>query len=157
SGLCDIWFRPGAVVQYYPLTFTSFWLEYQVWADWAPGYHAVNVLLHALSGVLFWQVLRSLAVPGAWLAAALFVLHPVQVESVAWVTERKNVLAGVFYWLALLAWLKFRPFPREKPVPAEEIHRTWYIASLVLYMAALFSKTVTCSLPAVILLIAWWK
>jgi tetratricopeptide (TPR) repeat protein len=157
SGLRDIWFRPGAVPQYYPLTFTSFWLEYQIWRDWALGYHAVNVLLHALSTVLFWQVLRRLAVPGAWLAAALFALHPVQVESVAWVTERKNVLSGVFYWLALLAWMRSGGLPEDNVTLNQSTHWGWYILALASYMAALLSKTVTCSLPAVILLVVWWQ
>src|SRR5262249_30467289 len=112
------------------------------------------VLLHALSSVLFWQVLRRLGVPGAWLAAALFALHPLQVESVAWVTERKNVLSGVFYWLALLAWLRSRQDYRFLP---QEIHWNWYVLSLPASVAALLPKRGTCPLPAVILLIAWWK
>jgi tetratricopeptide (TPR) repeat protein len=156
SGLRRIWCEPGAVPQYYPLTFTSFWLERQVWQNEPLGYHAVNVALHALSSLLLWQVLRQLNIPGAWLAAACFALHPVQVESVAWVTERKNVLSGVFYWLSLLAWLQYRPLPeRRMCTTASRWH--WYAIALCCYMAALLSKTVTCSLPAVILLIAWWR
>jgi Flp pilus assembly protein TadD len=156
SGLKQIWYEPGAVPQYYPLTFTTFWLEHQVWHDQPLGYHVVNVILHALSSLLLWQVLRQLNVPGAWLAAACFAIHPVQVESVAWVTERKNVLSGVFYWLALLAWLRFRHL-QEPPGSSLLFGRRWYIISLCCYIAALSSKTVTCSLPAVILLIAWWR
>jgi tetratricopeptide (TPR) repeat protein len=154
-GLGQIWSEPGASPQYYPLTFTTFWFEHHVWHNQALGYHVVNVALHALSSLLLWQVLRQLNVPGAWLAAACFAIHPVQVESVAWVTERKNVLSGVFYWLALLAWLRFRPLPEA---PTSWMFRWhWYAIALCCYLAALSSKTVTCSLPAVILLIAWWR
>jgi tetratricopeptide (TPR) repeat protein len=119
------------------------------------GYHLVNVLLHAVNAVLLWRVLRRLEVAGAWWAAAIFALHPVAVESVAWVTERKNVLSGLFYLLAALAWLRFRP------LTAKEAARTpdwrFYWLALGLFVCALFSKTVTCSLPAVLVLLIWWK
>jgi len=105
--------------------------------------------------LLVWALLRKLAVPGAFLAAALFAIHPVHVESVAWVAERKNVLSGLFYLLAGLAYLRFSGLG---PRPAGG-SRPWgfYFLSLVLLMAALLSKTVTCSLPAAILLVLWWK
>ena len=106
EGLRQIWFVPRSIPQYYPMVHTTFWIEYQLWRLWAPGYHAVNVALHAAAAVLLFAVLRRLAFPAAWLAAAVFALHPVHVESVAWVTERKNVLSGVFYLGAMLAYLK---------------------------------------------------
>ncbi|MCC6133065.1 MAG: hypothetical protein IT186_24305 [Acidobacteria bacterium] len=106
SGLVSIWTKPGTTVQYYPMVFTTFWLEYRMWNLNPAGYHATNILLHALCALLFSLVLRQLGVPGAVLSAFAFALHPVCVESVAWVTERKNVLSTVFYLSSALVFLK---------------------------------------------------
>ena len=153
DGLRRIWMEPGAVPQYYPLTFTSLWLDYRLWGVAPVGYHLANVLLHALNAVLAWRVLTALAVPGAWLAAALFAVHPVHVESVAWVTERKNVLSGAFYLAALLAAL------RAAPLAPGSIgwDRRRSLVALAFFVAAMLSKTVTCTLPAALLLLVWWK
>jgi tetratricopeptide (TPR) repeat protein len=155
DGLRQIWLEPGAVPQYYPLVFTSFWLEYHLWGLDPAGYHLINIFLHGLSAVLFWRVLSRLGVSCAWFAAAVFALHPVQVESVAWITERKNVISGLCYWAAMLAYFRFRP-PEPGPGP-EKSAWGWYLAALGLYLCALLSKTVTCSLPAVLVLLYWWK
>lgn len=154
-GLRQIWFKFGATDQYYPMAYGSFWLEYQAWGYWATGSHVVNVVLHALNAFLLWKVLNALRVPGAWLAAFIFALHPVEVESVAWITERKNVLSGTFYMLAALAWLRFEPLPGSDP----ERGRDWrfYALAILLFCFALWSKTVTCSLPAALALVLWWK
>jgi tetratricopeptide (TPR) repeat protein len=154
AGLLQIWLVPGATPQYYPLVHTTFWLEYQAWGLWAPGYHAVNVLLHAASSVLLWRVLARLGLRGAWVAAALFAVHPVMTESVAWVTERKNVLSLAFALGSLLAYLRFDPLDAE---PAERRPTRAYLASLALFACALLAKTVACSLPAVIAVLVWWK
>lgn len=164
EGLRSIWFDLGTTTQYYPLVYTTFWVEYQLWGVQPFGYHLVNVLLHVSVALLLWTVLRRLRVPGAYLAAFIFALHPVHVESVAWITERKNVLSGVFYMAALLAYLRFCPLNHEGPngVGNQEragtrCARSWYLAAIVLFAAALLSKTVTCSLPAGILLLLWWR
>jgi len=102
-----IWFQPGATQQFYPLTYSVFWLEQKLWADATPGYHLVNILLHAASALLLVKVLRRLEVPGAWLAGALWALHPVQAESVAWMSELKNTLSGLCYLGSALAYLRF--------------------------------------------------
>ena len=147
EGLGQIWFQPGATRQYYPLVHTTYWLEYRLWGLDPTGYHVVNVILHALSAVLVWRLLIRLKVSGAWAAAALFALHPVHVESVAWITERKNALSGAFYLGAAWAYLRY-----------EEAHSPrLYWAALFLFAAALLSKTVTCTLPAALLLVLWWK
>ncbi len=156
DGLYRIWFKPGAVPQYYPLVHTTYWIEYRLWGLNAAGYHAVNVVLHAVNALLLWLVLRQLELPGAWIAAALFALHPVHVESVVWVTERKNTLSGLFYLLALLAYLRFRPLSAVQPGHPRRA-ALFYILALLAFLAALASKTVTCSLPAAVLLLTWWK
>jgi tetratricopeptide (TPR) repeat protein len=154
DGLRRIWLQePGTVPQYYPLTYTTFWAEYQLWGLRPFGYHAVNVVLHALNAILLWRVLRRLCVPAAWAAAAVFALHPMNVESVAWITERKNVLSGLCYLSALLMYLRMLPgaqATRRFPWRA-------YAALCILFATALLSKSVTCTLPAVLLLLTWWR
>jgi len=156
DGLRRIWFERGATTQYYPLTYTTFWVEYRFWGLTPAGYHAVNIFLHGANAILFWTILRRLSLPGAWFAAALFAVHPVHVESVAWITERKNTLSGLLYLLAALAYLRVRPLT-ESPSPRARTPWVCYVLSLLAYVAALMAKTTTISLPAAILLIVWWK
>lgn len=153
SGLVRIWTEIGAVPQYYPLVHTTFWIEHHLWGANPLPYHLVNVMLHTLNGVLVWRILRRLRVPGCWLAGAVFALHPLHVESVAWITERKNVLSGALYLLSLLFFLRARPLDLDAP----PLHRRTVVLSFLFYLGALLAKTVTCSLPAAILLLGWWK
>jgi Flp pilus assembly protein TadD len=160
DGLQQIWLRPGATPQYYPLVFTSFWLEYHLWGLHPLGYHLVNVLLHGFSAFLVLAILRRLRVPGAWLAAAIFALHPVHVESVAWITERKNVLSGCFYLAAFSTYLRFafRSPGGDPPAGRPRLGvGSLYCLALVSFLGALLSKSVTASLPAALLLVLWWK
>ncbi len=147
GGLARIWFEPGATQQYYPVLHSAFWLEHHLWGDSAAGYHLLNVLLHASGACLFAALLRRLAIPGAWLGALLFALHPVCVESVAWISEQKNTLSTVFYLLAALSYLDFDDARTPRP----------YAKATVFFFLALFTKTVTATLPAALLVIAWWR
>src|SRR5213083_494673 len=148
DGLRRIWFSLDSPSQYFPLVYSTFRIEHALWGLNPTGYHWVNLLLHAANALLVWRVLARLNVPGAWLAAAIFALHPVQVESVAWITERKNVLMGFFFLLTLLAWTAFVD---------ERTKRPWrfYGLALILYVLALSAKTTACTLPAALLLILW--
>ncbi len=168
EGLRRIWFEPGAVPQYYPLVHTTFWIEQHLWNLNPFGYHLVNVLLHALSAILVWALLRRLRVPGSWIAALIFAIHPVHVESVAWITERKNVLSGAFYLGAMLAYFRFsspeqdpthggHEFSLPEQAPTHERHKRNYMLALGLFLCALLSKTVAASMPAAILLMLWWQ
>jgi tetratricopeptide (TPR) repeat protein len=166
-GLGAIFFQPTAMQQYYPLSGASFWLDYHLWGWWTLPYHIENVLLHALGALLFWKVLRRLAVPGAWLTAWIFALHPMMVESVAWITERKNVLSLPLFLGSALAYLRFSEAtngvatqdrvavsPTTLHAPRSTLH---YYLALVLFVAAYLAKASAFSLPAVLLLICWWK
>ena len=156
-GLREIWLDPAATVQYYPLTFSAFWCEYQLWGLHPFPFHLVNVLLQALNALLLWTLLRRLHVRGAWWAAAVFAVHPVHVMSVAWITELKNVWSGAFFLTALLAYLRYSGV--EAAPPAAEPGRRWFLygLALALFLCALLSKTSTSILPVAIVLILWWK
>jgi tetratricopeptide (TPR) repeat protein len=147
AGLGRIWFEFGATQQYYPVLHSAFWFEHLLWGDSTFAYHLLNVLLHATGACLFARVLQRLAVPGAWLAALLFALHPVCVESVAWISEQKNTLSIVFYLAAALAYLRFANTRRSA-------HYGWAIGFFIL---ALLTKTVTATLPAALLVVFWWQ
>ena len=147
NGLARIWTDIGATQQYYPLSFTAFWVQHRFWGDSTLGYHLTNVLLHCFSALLFLTILRRLEVPGAWLAAAIFALHPVHVESVAWMSQLKNTLSGVLYLSSVLAYLGFDR-TRKKGL---------YALALGLFVLALLSKTATVTLPAALLVVFWWK
>ncbi len=146
EGMFRIWTEPG-IAQYYPLTHTVFWLEHKLWGDEVLGYHLANVFWHSLAVLLAFAVLRKLEIPGALLAAAIFALHPVMVESVAWISEQKNTLSTVFYLSALLAYLRFNQGRKART----------YLAALGLFVLALFSKTATVTLPVALLVILWWQ
>ena len=158
GGLGAIWSDIAATPQYYPLVHTTFWLEYRAWGLDPTGYHVVNVLLHATAALLVWRVLLRLGLGGAaaWFAAAVFALHPVHVESVAWITERKNVLSAVFYLASFLIYLRFSLNPNDD-APSAARRRWCYAAALLLFVCAILSKTVACSLPAAVLVVLWWR
>ncbi|HEX3731013.1 MAG TPA: tetratricopeptide repeat protein, partial [Opitutaceae bacterium] len=158
SGLLRIWFKVGATEQYYPVLHSAFWLEHRLWGDAPWGYHLINVLLHAAAACLFAWVLESLWRPegaeprprpslAAWLGAGLFALHPVCVESVAWISEQKNTLSTAFYLLAALAYLEF---------DARRSRRAYALAAACFVLAVL-SKSVAATLPAALLVALWWR
>lgn len=156
EGLSTMW-MPGNTPQYYPLVFTTFWIEYHLWGLDPQGFHIVNVLLHMANALLLWGLLAKIRVPGSWLIAAVFALHPVHVESVAWVTERKNVLSLFFYLLAASSYLTFDRMRDALPTERRRECWGWYALAVLLYAAALLSKTVTASLPVALLLVMLWQ
>lgn len=147
DGLKRIWTDVSATQQYYPLLHSAFWLEHRLWGDATLGYHLTNVVLHALAAFLFAVLWTRLGVRAGWLAAALFALHPVAAESVAWLSEQKNTLSTVLYLLAALAFLSFR----------ESRARRTYSLATALFLAALLTKSVTATLPAALLVLCWWR
>jgi len=174
AGLGRIWCEIGATQQYYPVLHTAFWIEHRLWGDAVLGYHLLNVLLHVTAACLFALVLRRLAVPGAWFAALLFALHPVCVESVAWISEQKNTLSTVLYLAAALAYLRFDQSRSESESGSggdrmrispgashthvhSRLHVCAYGLATGLFALALLTKTVTATLPAALLVVFWWQ
>lgn len=180
----DGWWRawiPGETPQWYPLVFLGFWAQYQLHGLEPFGFHAVNVLLHVVSAGLLWRLLARLGVRGAGVAAALFLLHPVQVESVAWVTERKNVLSMAFALLAVLAWVRAREEAwsglhggaPSSAMPASAVHtggahahaalagahaaRRWFALAAVAFVCAMLSKTTAAAVPVAFAALEWWR
>ncbi len=144
-GLQRIWTQPSSIPQWYPLTHTTFWVEYQLWGNQTLGYHIDNLLLHIANALLVWRLLKVLNLPAAPLAALIFALHPIQAESVAWISERKNCLSTFFALLSVLTFFtreQLRPFP---------------LKTFLLFLCAMLSKTVAGTVPPVILVIHWWK
>lgn len=159
QGLVDIWTLRGATPQYYPLVHSTFWVEFQTWGLWAPGYHATNLLLHIGVCLLWWLLLTRLGLSRiAYLAALVYAVHPIHVETVCWITERKNVLSLLCYLLAALCYLRFTGY--SEPDRVDLIRRgtrqwLWYLLAMICFIGALLSKTVTCTLPAALVLVMW--
>ena len=147
EGLRRIWFEPGATQQYYPVLHSAFWILHQLWGDSTVGYHLVNIVLHGFSACLLFILLTRIGVPGAAFAAGIFALHPVHVESVAWITELKNVLSGLLYFTAALAYLDFD----------KSRARGTYLVALGGFLLAVFAKSVTATLPVALLIVIWWE
>src|SRR5439155_14197709 len=147
TSLGGIWTRPQTTQQYHPLVSSVFWIENRLWDDSMLGHHLLNILLHACSALLLFKILEQLEVPGAWLTVAVFALHPVQVESVAWLVELKNTLSGFLFFSALLVYLRFD----------QTRSKLSYFFVLFLFLLGLGAKTIVAVLPAAILIIIWWK
>lgn len=151
EGIVDAWV-PGRTPQYYPLVFVSFWTQHALHGMNPMGFHLVNLLLHLGSSLLLWRLLRALGVPGAGIAAVVFALHPMQVESVAWVTERKNTLSLFFALGSVRAWLRFADDPRGFTAKAG-----WWGLSLCLFLLAMLSKTTAVAVPVAIVVVELWR
>ncbi len=147
EGLGKIWTKLGATEQYYPALHTAFWIQHRLWGDSPLGYHLTTVVMHALAALLLWRVLLMLGVRGAWMGSMLFALHPVCVESVAWIAEQKNTLSLLLYLAAALAYLRHR----HSPSPLR------YGVATGIFLAALLSKSVCATLPAALLVVLWWQ
>ena len=154
SGLAQIWFAPRGLnqyeIHYWPLLYTLFWLEHKLWGLAPLGYHLVNLLLHTGVVLLLWRLLRRLEVPGAWFAAAVFAVHPLHVESVAWVIGRKDILATLFYLSSVLAYIRFTEMPRGRRGGP-------YLLAVALFVLGLLSKSIAITLPVALLLWHWWR
>jgi tetratricopeptide (TPR) repeat protein len=178
NGLHQIWCTAQAI-DYWPATNTSFWIEWRMWGMNSTGYHVTNLVLHVAESLLIWIILRKLSVPGALLAALIFAVHPVNVESVAWIAQRKNTMAMLFFLLSILWYVKFvelarRPTFGRCPLAAKPsaVHHPllsfssfilhpssfhfWYWLSLAAFLLAMLGKGSVAMLPVLLLGIIWW-
>ena len=162
SGVWDIWFSPNEIEReghYWPITYTTFWLEHKLWGLEPFGYHLTNVLLYMATVLLLWRLLRCLAVPGAWAVAAVFALHPMHVDSVAWAIGRKDLLSGLCCIACVLCWFRSIGGAEDgRSLDAFRLPRPGlYLAALGLVVAAMLSKSVAVTLPLAFVILLWWK
>lgn len=167
DGLSRIWFTREAI-DYWPVTNSSFWFQWRLWGMDPTGYRITNLVLHIADSLLIWLLLKRLSIPGSFLAALLFAVHPVNVESVAWIAQHKNLLSLLFFLLSLLWYLKSQasaaapikklsPRPLKTAVQHPSLWNRWYFLSLLAFTLAMLSKGSVAILPLVLLLIIWWQ
>lgn len=156
NNLFNVWFAGD-----FSLSTVGWWAQWRLWGEHPAGYHVVNLLLQATSAVLLWRLLNRLKIPGAWLAAALFAVHPVCVNSVARMAELKNTLSLPFFLLSFLAYLHYESLALYPAAEVSETNRRratlWYGLSFVAFVLALLSKTTTIMLPVILLGCAAWQ
>ncbi len=148
GGIFDIWFNPTTLIDYFPMTVTVEWLEWQLWGSQTNTlcFHLTNVILHMFSALLVWRLFSKLGIRLAWLGGLLFAVHPLMVESVAWMAEIKNSLSMPPFLLAAAAWVDFEKKKKED----------YYLLSLCFFLLAMLCKTTMVAFPVVILLYAWY-
>ncbi len=146
GGWWKFWFAPPGP-DYFPLTSTVEWVLWRVFGDHTLPYHLASLALHLFSAFLLWRLFARLGLRLAWLGALVFVVHPVVVESVAWISELKNTVSLPLLLLSMLCWLRYDE--RSRPIDLS--------ASLLLFLAAMLAKTSVVMLPFVLLLYTWWK
>ena len=145
AGLGKIWLA-APTTDYWPLTWTLLWIEWHLWGDAPLGYHAISLALHIASAFLIWRILTRLGLRRGWIGGLLFAVHPLAIESVAWISEIKNTLSLLLFLLAFDAWLD-----------ADDGRPGAYPRSIALYLLAMLAKTSTVMLPLVLALYCWWK
>ncbi len=166
DGLCRLWCTNEAI-DYWPATNSLLWIEWRLWGTNTTGYHVGNLILHIAESLLIWIILRKLSIPGAFLAATIFAVHPVNVESVAWISQRKNMMAMLFFLLSIFWYLKemqgasghgrretasdFVQHSSCIPHPS-----SFYWLSMAAFLLAMLSKGSVVVLPVLLFLIVCW-
>ena len=151
AALAKLWFFPDGA-DYFPLSYTALWLQWPFFGTWPTGYHLTTVFLHITGALLLWRLFAVMRIPGAWLGGVLFAIHPVCVESVAWVSELKNTVSLPLFLLSAISFVKFDDAAEDDP--ARWRH---YSLALVFFLVSMLAKTSVVALPVVLLLYAWWK
>jgi len=158
DGLRRFWLTKEPV-DYWPMTSSTLWVEWRLWGLHAVGYHATNLLLHLGEAGLLWAILRRLRLPGALLAALLFAVHPVNVESVAWIAQRKNLMAMLFFLLSIYFFLRSAWWQEADHGggPPDGAWRAGYGLSLAAFILAMLSKGSVALLPVALAGLLWWR
>ncbi len=159
-GLWNIWLNPHDSIQYYPMVFTAFNIQWHIWGANPMGYHLLNIMMQATDAVLLWRILKALGLRSAWIASAVWAIHPVQVETVGWAVEQKSLLSALFLFPAILAWTRFADFTGDRPADEPILTaRQWkmYALATLSFILALCSKTDACMVPVVLLFVLVWK
>jgi tetratricopeptide (TPR) repeat protein len=147
AGLWKFWFQPGSWIEFYPLEETVMWVEWHLFGDNTLGYHLTSLILHVINSLLVWRLLAKFNLRLAWLGGLIFAVHPVQVESVAWISELKNTLSLPFYLLAMTSWIDYEEHKKKED----------YQQALIFFLAGMLCKITMAPFPLIILLYAWWK
>ena len=156
DGLYRIWFSNESI-DYWPVSYTTLWFEWRLWGINPTGYHITNLALHIATSLLLWKLLRMMLIPGAWLAALLFAIHPVNVESVAWISQRTEMLASLFLVLSFLCFVRDDAGRKTGHEGQAATGITgWYWLGLLAYLLAMLSKISVASMPLILVLIIWW-
>jgi protein O-mannosyl-transferase len=168
EGFRTIWGAPQRLPQVSPVSYSVYWFEHFFFAGRPRGYHVISIVLHACSAVMLWMLLRRLELPGAWLGAALFAIHPVQVDAVSWISQQRYLICGFFYFCGLLVYLRragLNPIP-PPPAPGNEPliqfklpenDMALYAISIVFFVLALLSHVIGATFPLVVLVMIWWE
>jgi Flp pilus assembly protein TadD len=150
QGLSKLWFNPDGA-DFFPLSYTALWAQWPFFKNQPTGYHVTTIVLHLIGSLLVWALLDRMRIPGAWLSGLIFAIHPVAVESVAWVSETKNTLSLPLFLLSCLCWVV------QDDEPEGPRRTRFYVLSIVCFLLAMLAKTSMVALPVVLLLHAWWK
>ena len=150
SGLLKLWFNPDGL-DYFPLSYSLMWLQWQLFGATPTGYHITTIVLHIASGLLLWALLEKMRIPGSWITALIFTIHPACVESVAWVAETKNTLSLALFLASCIFWVS------QDDAEVGPKRERLYLASLAFFLLAMFAKTSVVAMPVLTLLYAWWK
>jgi Tfp pilus assembly protein PilF len=148
--LKKLWFSPDGP-DYFPLSYTALWAQWPFFGMESTGYHVTTILFHISGALLFWALLAKMKIPGAWLSGFLFAIHPVCVESVAWISETKNTVSLPFFMLSCIFWVA------QDDEPAATKRQRFYVLSIIFFLISMLAKTSIVAFPVVTLLYAWWK
>ena len=166
-GYRTIWLSPQHLPQFSPVSYSFLLLEHQFFQN-PRGYRVISLLIHIANVLLLLHLLNRLELPGAWVGAAAFALHPVQVDAVCWISQQRYLFCALFYISALLIYLRRAglnpvpppPLPGTEPlirIALPESATALYVLSMLLFVLALLSHILAATFPLIVLIMVWWE